>query len=173
MGLTDASGSRDQGIQEHHNPRHRAFAAQSTRGFSVNQQSVLAKTKKGAEEIETRQFKLDQRMRALLLVVNGKVTVRDLVANYARLGNVPEMLRQLTALGFVGEVTATNVQPEIAALVLETLGPEAMSIAQEVEQCESVADLRAYFESRREMFDRAMIKPRAEAFWKKVNKLLQ
>ncbi|HEX9810618.1 MAG TPA: hypothetical protein VGA88_00825 [Burkholderiales bacterium] len=58
----------------------------------MNQQSVLAKTKKGAEEIETRQFKLDQRMRALLLVVNGKVTVRDLVANYARLGDVPEML---------------------------------------------------------------------------------
>lgn len=139
----------------------------------MNQQSVLGKTKKGAEEIETRQFKLDQRMRALLLVVNGKVRVRDLVANFARLGDVPEMLRQLTALGFVEEVSATNVQPELAALVLETLGPESMSIAQEIEQCETIADLRAYFASRREMFDRAMIKPRADAFWKRVNKLLQ
>ena len=139
----------------------------------MNQQSVLAKTKKGADEIETRQFKLDQRMRALLLVVNGKVKVSDLVANFARLGNVPEMLRQLTALGFVEEVSATNVQPELASVVLETLGPEAMSIAQEIEQCETLADLRAYFSSRREMFDRAMIKPRADAFWKKVNRLLQ
>ena len=139
----------------------------------MNQQSVLAKTKKGADEIETRQFKLDQRMRALLLVVNGKVTVRDLVANYARLGNVPEMLHQLTALGFVGEVSASSVRPELASLVLETLGPEAIEIAKEIEQCESDADLRKYFASRREMFDRAMIKPRAEKFWEKVNKLLQ
>lgn len=139
----------------------------------MNQQSVLAKTKKGADEIETRQFKLDQRMRALLLVVNGKVRVRDLVANFARLGDVPEMLRQLTALGFVEEVSATNVQPELASLVLEALGPEAMSIAQEIEQCETLVDLRAYFSSRREMFDRAMIKPRADAFWKKINRLLQ
>ena len=139
----------------------------------MNPQSVLAKTKKGADEIETRQFKLDQRMRALLLVVNGKVTVKDLVANYARLGDVPEMLRQLTALGFVGELTPATVQPELAALVLETLGPEAMSIAQEIEQCESLTDLRAYFSSRREMFEKAMIKPRAAQFWKKVEALLK
>lgn len=139
----------------------------------MNPQSVLAKTKKGADEIETRQFKLDQRMRALLLVVNGKVTVKDLVANYARLGDVPEMLRQLTALGFVGEVTPATVQPELATLVLETLGPEAMSIAQEIEQCESLAELRAYFSSRREMFEKAMIKPRAAQFWKKVEALLK
>lgn len=138
----------------------------------MNQQSVLAKTKKGAEEIETRQFKLDQRMRALLLVVNGKVTVRDLVASYARLGDVPEMLRQLTALGFVGEVSASPARPELASLVIETLGPEAMDIAKEIEQCKSSDELHAYFTSRREMFNRAMIKPRADAFWKKVGELL-
>lgn len=140
----------------------------------MNQQSVLAKTRKGAEEIETRQYKLDQRMRALLLVVNGKVTVRELMANYARLGNVPEMLQQLASLGFVGEVKpAGEIRPELASLVFEVLGPEAMAIAQEIEKCESVADLRAYFKSRREMFDQAIIKSRAEAFWAKVNSLLQ
>lgn len=139
----------------------------------MNQQSVLAKTKKGAEEIETRQFKLDQRMRALLLVVNGKVTVRDLVANYARLGDVPEMLRQLTALGFVGEVSDSPARPELASLVMETLGPEAIDIAKEIEQCSSADELRTYFSSRREMFNRAMIKPRAQAFWKKVDELLK
>jgi len=139
----------------------------------VNPQSILAKTRKGAEEIETRQFKLDQRMRALLLVVNGKVSVRDLVANYARLGDVPEMLRQLTALGFVGETTPTTVQPELSALVLEALGPEAMSIAQQVEQCKSLSELRDYFSSRRDMFDKAMVKPRAVQFWKKVDELLK
>lgn len=139
----------------------------------MNQQSVLEKTKRGAEEIETRQFKLDQRMRALLLVVNGKAPVGELIKNYARLGDVPAMLQQLLALGFIGEVRSASARQALASLVLEALGPEAMAIAEEIEKCESVADLRAYFGARREMFDRALIKSRAQAFWAKVKDLLQ
>lgn len=139
----------------------------------MNQQTVLAKTKKGAAEIETRQYKLDQRMRALLLVINGKLTIRELVSNYARLGDIPEMLRQLVGLGFVGEAKPATVRPDLAALVLEMLGPEAIAIAKEIERCNSTEELRAYFDSHREMFDNAMIKPRAQAFWAKVNSLIQ
>ena len=40
----------------------------------MDPKSVLSKTSKGREEIETRKHKLDQRMRMLLITVNGKHT---------------------------------------------------------------------------------------------------
>ena len=147
----------------------------------MNLQSTLMKTEKGTEEIETRKYKLDARTRALLLVVNGKVTAGDLVKNYDRLGDVPAMLKQLAKAGFIKALdeegaasgtSAKDVTRELVALIYDVLGPEATPIAAEVESRKTVEQLRAYLNSRREMFNAAMTKPRAEQFWAKVADLL-
>jgi hypothetical protein len=69
----------------------------------MNLQAVLSKTTKGVEEIETRKHKLDQRSRALLIVVNGKSTAAELMKKFEQMGDVSPVLEKLLANGFVAE----------------------------------------------------------------------
>lgn len=139
----------------------------------MNPQTVLVKTEKGVEEIETRKHKLDHRLRALLLVVNGTNTVATLMRDFARFGDVPAMLEQLVREGFVkSEASFQEVRRDVAAAVYEALGPDSDAITQEVENCKSVADLRRYIASRRTLFEAALGKPRAANLWSKLSALL-
>lgn len=141
----------------------------------MNPQSVLVKTDKGVDEIETRRHKLDHRLRALLLVVNGAVTVAELCKNFARFGNVPSMLQQLAADGFVMEPAADGsldtARRELAAWVMDALGPESLPMAAEIEKCASKRALRAYLESQRKLFEVTLNKTKAAKFWGMVDSL--
>lgn len=140
----------------------------------MNPQSVLTKTEKGAQEIETREHKLDQRTRALLLVVNGKTTVGELVKNFARLGDVSAMLKQLLRDGFIkAEASVEEVRKEAALLIYNALGPNSNRITLEVEDCKSLDELRRYVTSRRELFQTALGEPRAGQLWTKLTALLR
>jgi hypothetical protein len=67
----------------------------------MNPESVLEKTTKGSEEIETRKHKLDAKLRPLLIAVNGKLKASDLAAQFGQLGDVNALLDGLAAQGFV------------------------------------------------------------------------
>ena len=67
----------------------------------MNPESVLEKTTKGAEEIETRKYKLDSKLRTILIQVNGKLTAAELIASFAQLGDVGALLDDLHRQGFV------------------------------------------------------------------------
>jgi hypothetical protein len=69
----------------------------------MNLQAVLSKSAKGVEEIETRKYKLDQRSRTLLIVVNGKSTAAVLLKQYEQMKDVAAMLDQLLADGYIAE----------------------------------------------------------------------
>jgi hypothetical protein len=69
--------------------------------------SVLAKTDKGNREIETRENKLDHRLRALLIMVNGKATTAELAKKFEQLGDITPMLSQLVSQGFIVEAGGT------------------------------------------------------------------
>jgi hypothetical protein len=141
----------------------------------MNSQSVLVKTDKGVDEIETRRHKLDHRLRALLLVVNGSVTVAELCKNFARFGNVPSMLQQLASHGFVEEPSADSgletARRELAAWVMNSLGPESLPMAAEIEKCASKRALRTYLESQRELFEMSLNKTKVAKFWEMVDSL--
>ena len=70
--------------------------------------SVLSKTSKGREEVETRKHKLDQRMRMLLITVNGKQTAGELVAQFSKSGDVTPLLEQLLRDGFVQQAAVDS-----------------------------------------------------------------
>ena len=141
--------------------------------------STLAKTEKGLEEIESRKYKLDARTRALLLVINGKLTAGDLIKDFERLGDVVAMLKELKRGGFIKEADAAaapgsavrETRQALSALVYDALGPDGASVAVDVEDCKTVAQMRAYLESRRDIFDGVLGKQRAEQFWAKVAEL--
>ena len=67
----------------------------------MNPESVLEKTTKGAEEIETRKHKLDAKLRPVLIAVNGKLKASELVSRFASLGDVGVLLDDLVKQGFV------------------------------------------------------------------------
>ena len=143
----------------------------------MDPQSVLSKTAKGKEEIDTRKYKLDQRQRMLLITVNGKLTAGELVTQFAKSGDVGPMLDQLLRDGFIQQALdpAAKLQrarKEISATLSSALGPDADAIAMKVEAAKTLDELRAYLESRRDMLDTALGKARAPAFWAKVTSLL-
>jgi hypothetical protein len=138
--------------------------------------SVLSKTAKGREEVETRKHKLDQRQRMLLITVNGKLTAAELVAQFSKSGDATPLLDQLLRDGFVSQALDAGAQlkqaqKELVAVVAEALGPSGDDIAIRIEAAKSLEDLRAYLESRRAVLDDALGKARAPAFWNKVTSL--
>jgi hypothetical protein len=143
----------------------------------VAPETVLSKTAKGKEEIETRKFKLDQRQRMLLITVNGKLTAAELAAQFAKTGDVAPMLEQLLRDGFVEQAVdpaarLKRAKSALAPMIVDALGPAGDDIAMKIEAAKTVEDLRAYLESRREMLDSALGKARAPAFWSKATSLL-
>ncbi|HEX7044813.1 MAG TPA: hypothetical protein VF203_09380 [Burkholderiales bacterium] len=143
----------------------------------MNLQTILAKTDKGVEEIETRRHKLDQRLRAILLLVNGKRTVAELAREYARLGDVPKMLQQLERDGFITSAEPAGkkleaAKAEVSALIYEALGPDGSLTCEKAEECVSLAELRDYVMSRRDLFEAALGKTKADRLWTKLAKAL-
>jgi hypothetical protein len=141
----------------------------------MDPQSVLSKTAKGREEVETRKHKLDQRQRMLLITVNGKLTAAELVAQFSKTGEVMPLLDQLLKDGYISQGAADpaaklkQAQKDLVAVIAEALGPSGDDIAIKIEAAKSLADLHAYLESRRTMLDSALGKARAPAFWTKVD----
>jgi len=139
----------------------------------MDPKTVLSKTDKGREEIETRKYKLDQRLRAVLITVNGKLTAAELVRQFSQATDINAQLEKLLREGFVQQplddsARLKQIQQELGALISAALGPGGDSIALKIEGAKSAAELRTYLESRRDMLDGALGKDRAAAFWAKV-----
>ncbi|KWW37050.1 hypothetical protein [Cupriavidus metallidurans] len=88
---------------------------------------IFRKTEAGQEEIRTRERKLDQKLRALLLIVNGERARSELVAQVGALGVAGEALDTLLALGLIEPIPApTGAKPALStaqATVRPTTGP--------------------------------------------------
>jgi hypothetical protein len=143
----------------------------------VDPNAILSKTAKGREEIETRNYKLDQRVRSVLIPINGKQTAAEVMALFSRFGDIAAILDQLLRDGFLQQQSGDPVaalkqaRAEIARAISAALGPDGDAIAMKIEGMKSLAELRGYLETRRAMIDGAL-KDKAAAFWEKTNGLL-
>lgn len=139
----------------------------------MNLESTLVRTEKGAQEIETREHKLGNRMRALLLAINGKQTGGELARKFERLGDVPAMLRELLRAGFIEpETQFDDIRREVASVIYRALGPDGNAITREVEDCQSLSELRRYLAARRRVFEAALDKGRAALLWTKLSDIV-
>jgi hypothetical protein len=138
----------------------------------MDQGTVLWKTAKGREEVETRKYKLEQRVRTVLITVNGKATVAQL-KDQLGMADLEAVLERLLREEFVQRALdpAARLQQaraEVARLISVALGPAGDDIAIKVEGAKTLEDLRAYLESRRALLDGALGKDKAAAFWARV-----
>lgn len=139
----------------------------------MDDKTILSKTAKGREEIETRKYKLDQRLRAVLIMVNGKLTAGELARQFAQTADIDALLERLAREEFVQPALdpaarLTPARTELAALIAAALGPAGDDIAMKIEGAKTIEELRAYLESRRAVLDGALGKAKAAAFWAKA-----
>lgn len=139
----------------------------------MDQNAVLSKTAKGKEEIDTRKYKLDQRLRSVLITVNGKLTAGELAKQFASMADIDALLEKLLREGFVQEPTddaarLKQAQTELVALIAASLGPAGDGIAMKIEGAKTIEELRGYLESHRAGLDGALGKANAPAFWAKA-----
>ena len=139
-------------------------------------QAVLKKSGKGVEEIETRKHRLEQKLRTLLIVVNGKATGADLVKQFEQLGDIRPMLERLLADGFVEAAAPAadfkEIRIQLAQALTEALGPEGDPIVMQLDACKSPDEARAFVERHRPMLEKA-VGPRGAAFLRKAAELLR
>lgn len=79
--------------------------------------SIYQKTDKGQEEIRTRAYHLDQKHRALLLMVNGEKTCDEILIQLAPLGMNQAVFEELEHAGYIRShgVGATPAKSEPAS----------------------------------------------------------
>lgn len=141
-------------------------------------QAVLAKTDKGVEEIETRKHRLEQKLRTILIVVNGKSTAGELVKQFEQQGDIAPLLERLHAEGYVREAAAAAagadfkaLRAELARAINDALGPPGDALAIRIEECGSLEDLRAFVRDQRAVLE-AALGGKGGAFWAKAAALL-
>lgn len=145
----------------------------------MNLQAVLQKTEKGVAEVQTRQHKLEQKLRNLLIVVNGKATAGELVKQFEQIGDVAPLLEQLLAGEFIGEAQGTaaaggefkEIRLQLSQLLTDALGPPGDAIVMKFEECKSADEARAFVDSHRPILER-IVGPRGAAFLAKAKALL-
>jgi pyruvate/2-oxoglutarate dehydrogenase complex dihydrolipoamide acyltransferase (E2) component len=85
---------------------------------------LALKTPKGHEEIRSRAHGLSQKLRTLLIMVDGKSTVGELLGRFPGVAEIQSNLRQLVELGFV-QVAAGQGAAAPAAAGAEKAAPKA------------------------------------------------
>jgi hypothetical protein len=154
----------------------------------MNPESVLEKTSKGVEEIETRKHKLDAKLRPILIAINGKLKASELASQFAALGDANALLDDLLKQGFVRASAGTpptaagggaadpaklkKAISEAARFISEALGPGGDGINMKIESMKSLDELNAFLDSQRDMLDSALGQIKAAQFWQKIGPLL-
>ena len=148
--------------------------------------AVLAKTAKGVEEIKSRAHGLAQKLRSLLIMVDGAATAGDLLA---RLGDIPDIEAGLQALvnqgfaeiketrgaapGAPPTATASPATPpqtrrqalsSLTQMLHDALGPDADLVTGGIEAATARADFDAAAERCAEMLGALVGKVKAQAF---------
>ena len=125
----------------------------------MNLQAVLHKTEKGIEEVKTRVNRLEQRLRTILIVVNGKATGAELARQFESIGDIRPMLEQLLAQGFIREAAGgagfKEARVRLSQALTDAMGPAGDSIVMQLQECRDLESLRAFVESRLEMLQGA------------------
>jgi hypothetical protein len=141
-------------------PQH-AFA---TTEDSMEPTALAQKTEKGQEEIRSRAHGLPQKLRTLLIMIDGKSSISQLLSRFPGVAEIEANLRQLIEQGFVtlggsgvlsgggaarsssGGMVAETREAALSALtrmVVELAGPAADLVTGDLERARTRADVEA------------------------------
>jgi len=140
--------------------------------------AVLAKTAKGAEEVKSRAHGLPQKLRSLLIMIDGTSTARDLIAKFGGIPDVEAGLQGLVDQGFVEIRGAPPATPAASAppqtrvqamsaltrMLHDAIGPDADMLTGRLEKAKTRAEFVAAVERCTDTLEALAGKARAQAF---------
>lgn len=153
--------------------------------------AVYGKTAKGQEEISTRSYKLPQKQRLVLILVDGKLSVGQHQEKAGPLGDVVAILDELERGGFIarqgGGPPAAAAAPAPAAaapaagaglplkditrnlnkLIHDYLGPDGDMFTEKIEKCRTREEVLSYYASVQVALREILGKRRAEELYVK------
>jgi len=123
--------------------------------------TVLRKTAKGLEEMANRTFRLPQRARSVLIVVDGKLNLAAILQRTVDPAGSALLLDELVEQGFVESISTTATSEQAApasaaegsavdlvksrrvaaSAVVDALGPDGEILAMQIEKCRSAEQL--------------------------------
>lgn len=150
----------------------------------MDMQAIYVKTAKGQEEIATRAFQLPSRVRSLLVMVDGKNSGEQLVANTAALGDSAAFFSMLIEGGFIEAVAVSSpaasapaeqvkappkeLVRKVSRMVTDILGPAGDSLTLRLEKAASQEEFAKHVEQCRIVIDNAAGKKKGDLFWNTV-----
>jgi hypothetical protein len=160
--------------------------------------AIYVKTEKGEEEIRSRAYKLAQRLRVILIMVDGSTTGGGLALKAKTLGLPEDFMEQLLEGGFIapqttespgqspaaveaapivpmGDDELTNfiaVQKFMNATVSDALGFRGLPMVLKIERASSRQELRALVDELTERLNKAIGPLRAKGIVDQLNGLL-
>jgi hypothetical protein len=148
----------------------------------VDLRTVYAKTTKGVDEIATRAHKLNMRLRAALIMVNGVDSTQRIMDKVHGMPEIVTILKELERQGFIVEVapptdsTAINQMVRtIVSKVHDLLGPDGDSLAEHLEDMArsivSIGPLVQYLDGKRDVFEGMAGKTRTRLFFEDLHRL--
>ncbi len=161
----------------------------------MDPRSILAKTELGQEEIASRTRRVPARQRSLLIMIDGRRTAGELLANHPVPEEAEEHLNALIEGGFIvatetaaasapaqaeglggggggREADLKEVKREITVLLMDAIGPDADFFAVKVDNARDRDELRREAEKLQAMI-RANISPhKADKFQERIATLL-
>lgn len=157
----------------------------------MDPKTVYIKTALGQQEIATRAQHLSSRMRTMLILVDGRRTTAELLAQNSTSPEAESHLAALLEGGFIA-IVSSSVPPaapvaapvpvpttDIAAIkdfictaLRESIGPDADMFAVKVESANTLPDLRQQAEKIREVMRSAIGNRKADLFWEKLSSMM-
>ena len=152
----------------------------------MDMSAVYAKTAKGQEEISARTYRLAQKLRLMLILVDGKLSVAAHCEKAGSLGDVIAYLEELERDGFIVAVAPARAPPAASAapasagmapaaalalpdlkknlnrVIHDFLGPDGDMFTEKIEKCRTREEVRSYYESVRIAFREILGKRRSE-----------
>lgn len=149
---------------------------------------IFQKTAAGQEEVAARTHKELIRYRTVLILIDGKASVEQLVTMAGKLCNVPEALEQLSAAGLI-EAAGSAAAPQSAAsapsaapdkdtlqkinrALYDAIGPAADDLCLQVEKCRSYPELKQVTEKCSDLLKNVAGKRKSDEFSAMANTLL-
>jgi hypothetical protein len=148
---------------------------------------VYEKTENGNDEIKTRKYNLSQKLRTLLIVVDGKKDRGAILNQFSLMQGSSAVLDELEQKGFIAKRTGVPAPAKLSPdeeqrraklaktfminTVSDAVGVMASSLLETLKKCETLEDLQAHFDDYLYAITRGRGKAAADEYREELEKL--
>lgn len=142
---------------------------------------VFARTAKGEEEFQHRTYHLNQMLRRVLIMIDGKSSVSALIERGTGLSDVPTALEILASEGFIstaeeatrGGIGVGDPKAELIALARSLLGEQSAKVVKKIEESGGSPDaLSQATDACRKLIKLFIDESKAEEFARRAKEIL-